>query len=242
MADILAELEGILDPAELAKIRGNEAVKTRLTRASEILSFYDGETETPPAPPQRREAPPAEPARTTPRAATDDLSKVLEELGRVTSTLGGLDEKIKTTTTELINQRGQELIAVSMRNNRELSKIDNRHHTEFGEDLDDAKLEAHAAAAAEAGRPFRTITEAYEDMTREARFKKQLDTSVESRVREELKARASGQVPGVTPQAATPMLKVLKSARPTAPGAAATSDKAGRALEDLLAQRGEVVA
>lgn len=240
MADILEELAVILDPAELAKLRGNEAVKTRLDRASEVLSFYDGETETPPAPPQRRE--PAPEVRPTPRAATEDLSSVLAELSKVTTTLGGLDDRIATTTNDLINKRGKELIGAAMANSRELMKIDNRNRAEFGTDLDDAALEAHAAAAAAAGRPFRTITDAYEDMTREERFKKQLDTGVETRVREELKARASGQVPGVTPQAATPMLRVLKSPRTSASGADTTGDKAGAALTELLAARGEVVA
>jgi len=239
MADILAELEGILSADEIAKLRGNTAATERLSRASELLSFYDGETETPPAPPQRREAPPVE--RQPVRGATDDLASVLAELNKVTTTLGGLDERIKTTTNEVINQRGNELIAVSMRNNRELSKIDNKHRAEFNEDLDDAALEAHAAAAAAAGRPFRTITDAYEDMTREARLKKQVDSQVETRVRDELKSRASGQVPGVTPQAASPMIRMLKTPRTSATGAATAGEKAGQALADLLAQRGEVV-
>jgi len=240
MADILAELEGILSVDEIAKLRGNTAATERLSRASELLSFYDGETETPPAPPQRREAPPVE--RQPVRGASDDLSTVLAELNKVTATLGGLDERIATTTNDLINKRGQELIAVSMRNNRELSKIDNKHRSEFNEDLDDTALEAHAAAAAAAGRPFRTITDAYEDMTREARLKKQVDTQVDTRVREELKARASGNLPGVTPQAATPMLRVLKTARTSASGTATAGEKAGAALADLLAARGEQVA
>lgn len=239
MADILAELEGILSADEIAKLRGNTAATERLSRASELLSFYDGETETPPAPPQRREAPPVE--RQPVRGASDDLTSVLAELGKVTATLGGLDDRIAKTTNDLIEKRGQELIAVSMRNNRELSKIDSRHRAEFGEDLDDTKLNTHAAAAAEAGRPFRTITEAYDDMTREDRFKKQLETGVADGVREQLKVRASSNVPGVTPQSASPMIRMLKTPRTSATGAATAGEKAGQALADLLAQRGEVV-
>jgi hypothetical protein len=146
----------------------------------------------------------------------------------------------------MVQARGNELvnnaIAISMRNNRELTRIDARHRADFGEDMDDAKLDAHIAAARDVGRPFRTITEAYDDMTREARFKKELDSGVETGVREALKTRASGQVPGVTPTAASPMLTMLHK-RPNGSTDSGTHlDKAARALEERLNARGEQVA
>lgn len=239
MADILAELEGIIGKEAADKIRASEVGNARLARASEVVTFYDGETDTPPAPPQRREAPPGE--RQPVRGATDDLTSVLAELSKVTTTLGGLDEKIATATNTIIEKRGQELIGAAMANSRELMKLDNKHRADFGADLDDSALEAHAAAAIAAGRPFRTITDAYEDMTREARLQKQIKSGIETGVRDELKVRATNNLPGVTPQAASPMLRTLKGPRAGATNGSTAAEKAGAALSERLAERGEFV-
>lgn len=242
MPDYLTELEGLLDADSIAKIRGNEAVRTQLARAGEVMDFYDGVSDTPPPAPTRREAPPAGDRR----PATDDLSSLTAQLTGITSKLDGLDTTISTKINEVVQQRGNELvnnaIAISMRNSRELSKLDARNRADFGSDLDDDALSAHVDKAKEAGRPFRTITDAYDDMTREARNQKVVDTTVETRVREELKTRASGNVPGTSSPAATPMLKVLKGGS-RQPGDAGTHiDSAAQALRDRLAERGETVA
>ncbi len=229
---ILDDLEGFLGAEAVATLKANPAAVEHLAKVDDVYGFYTGERDTPPAPAQRREAPPAV------RSATDspDLSSILNELKTVTSTLGGLDDRIKTTTNSIIEERGKQLIGAAMANSRELMKIDNRNRAEFGTDLDDAALEAHAAAAAAVGRPFRTITDAYEDMTREARVNK----TVDNRVREELKQRNSGQVPGVSAPAATPMLSVLKGGGRQPGDAGSKFDAAAAALRARQSERGEV--
>lgn len=238
MADILAELEGFLGKEQADKIRANETLNTRLAKANEVFSFYEGDTETPPTPPQRREAAPEV------RHATSDpgLAAIMAKL----DSIGDVDAKIKTGVEAVVTARGNELvnnaIAIAMRNTRELQKIDTRHRADFGAEFDDTKLEAHIDAAREAGRPFRTITEAYDDMTREDRVKKEVSTGIETGVREGLKARASGNLPGVTPTAATPMLQMLKTARRgTSEGAGNHLDKAGAALVEKLAANGTYI-
>jgi hypothetical protein len=230
---ILDDLEGFLGADAVATLKANPQALEKFTKVDEVYDFYTGDSNTPPTPAPRREAPP-----TTVRPATDspDLASILGELKTVTTTLGGLDDRIKTTTNSIIEERGKQLIGAAMANSRELMKIDNRNRAEFGTELDDAALEAHAAAAAASGRPFRTITDAYEDMTRKARE----DKTVDSRVREELKTRNSGQVPGVSAPAATPMLSVLKGGNRQAGDAGSKFDAAASALRARQAERGEV--
>lgn len=240
MADILAGLESIIGKEAADKIRASETGLATMTRVNDVMSFYDGESETPPPPP-RREAPPA--SGVTPPAG-DSLAAIMARL----DSFGDVDAKIKSGVEAVVTARGNELvnnaIAIAMRNTRELQKIDARHRTDFGTEFDDTKLEAHVAAAIEAGRPFRTITEAYDDMTREDRVTKRIETGVETGVREGLKARASGTLPGVTPQAATPMLQMLKTSRRGTAGngdAGNHLDKAGAALAERLATNGTFI-
>lgn len=241
MADLLAELEGFLGADAVAQLRAKPGVEERLSRASELIGYYDGETDTPPAPPKKREDPPIH------RAATGATDETLAQIMSRLDSFGDIKKTITDEVNAVVQTRGNELannaIAISMRNMRELTKIDSKHRAEFGEELDDTKLSAHIDAAITAGRPFRTTTDAYEDMTREARIAKQIKEGVTTGVREELKTRASGQVPGVSSPAATPMLKVLKASRPGSTTESGTHlDKAARALEERLAERGEHVA
>ena len=231
---ILDDLEGFLGADAVATLKANPQAAEYIAKVDDVYGFYTGERETPPVPAPRREAPPTP----TVRPATDnpDLSSILAKLNDVTTSLGGLDDRIKNTTNTLIEARGKELIGAAMANSRELMKIDSRNRAEFGEELDDTKLEAHAAAAIAAGRPFRTITEAYEDMTREARVNK----TVDNRVREELRQRNSGQVPGVSAPAATPMLSVLKGGNRQAGDVGSKFDAAAAALRARQSERGEV--
>lgn len=237
MADILAELEGILGAEVVATLRANPDAVTKLKARDDIYGYYMGESDTPPADPPRREAPPVERTVLPPRAAAGapgtDLAAIMAKL----ETIGDVDAKIN----DIVKARGNELvnnaIAISMKNSRELSKLDVRSRAELGTDLDDAALEAHAAAAAAAGRPFRTITDAYDDMTREARFQKELTTKVAEGVAAEKVARASGDVPGVSPTAATPMLRVLKNEGRKPDGTASHLDKAAAAFAALRQSR-----
>ena len=130
----------------------------------------------------------------------------------------------------------------SIKITRELTRLDARHRADFNEDLDDARLEAHIAAARDAGRPFRTVTDAYEDMTKQARIDKLTTAAREEGKREALKDRATANVPGVTPTGASPMLTMLHK-RPNGTTDSGTHlDKAARALEERLNARGEQVA
>lgn len=242
MADILAELEGFLGKEAADKIRGSETMKSRMAVVNDVMGFYEGDTEIPPAPPQRRETPPE--VRPATGAGDPGLAAIMAKL----DSIGDVDAKIKSGVETVVAARGNELvnnaIAIAMRNTRELQKIDTRHRADFGTEFDDVKLEAHVAAAIEAGRPFRTITEAYEDMTREDRVAKRVETGIETGVREGLKARASGTLPGVTPTAATPMLQMLKTSRRGTTGngdAGNHLDKAGAALAERLANNGTFI-
>ena len=240
MADLLTDLEGFLGKEAADKLRATPDAVTRLSRASEILSFYDGETETPPAAPRVRETPPA--ARSATGAGDETLAQIMARL----DTIGDIDKKIAEGVNKVVEARGAELrggaVTDSIRITRELTRLDARNRADFGEDMDDAKLDAHITAARDAGRPFRTVTDAYEDMTRQARIDKQVAAGIESGVREKLKDRASGAVPGVTPTAASPMLTMLHK-RPNGSTDSGTHlDKAARALEERLESRGEHVA
>ena len=240
MADLLTELEGFIGKEAADKLRATPEAATRLSRASEILNYYDGETETPPAPPRKREDPPA------PRSASGTGDETLAQIMARLDSFGDIDKKIADGVNKVVETRGAELrggaVADSIKITRELTRLDARHRVDFNEDLDDTKLEAHIAAAREAGRPFRTVTDAYEDMTRQARIDKQVAAGVEAGVREKLKEKASANVPGVTPTGASPMLTMLHK-RPNGTTDSGTHlDEAARALEARLAERGEQVA
>jgi len=240
MADLLTDLEGFLGKEAADKLRATPDAVTRLSRASEIMSFYDGYTETPPTAPRVREAPP------TVRSATGAGDETLAQIMARLDGLGNIDEKIKEGVNKIVEARGAELrsgaVADSIRIVRDLTRLDARNRADFGEDMDDAKLQAHIDSATAIGRPFRTVTDAYEDMTRQARIDKQVAAGIESGVREKLKDRASGAVPGVTPTAASPMLTMLHK-RPNGSTDSGTHlDKAARALEERLESRGEHVA
>ena len=172
MADLLTELEGFLGKEAADKLRATPEAATRLSRASEILNYYDGETETPPAPPRKREDPPA------PRSASGTGDETLAQIMARLDSFGDIDKKIAEGVNKVVETRGAELrggaVADSIKITRELTRLDARHRADFNEDLDDTKLEAHIAAAREAGRPFRTVTDAYDDMTRQARIDKQV--------------------------------------------------------------------
>lgn len=213
MADILEELEGILGADVVATLRSNPYAVTKLKARDDIYEYYMGEHDNAPADPPK---PTVEPTRTAPpRVATGAPNSELSAIMAKLDSIGDVDAKIKTGVEAVVTARGNELvnnaIAISMRNSRELSKLDVRNQSELGSALDDDALSAHADAAAKAGRPFRTITDAWEDMTRQARFDKQLREATAKVEADAKTARASGDVPGVSPTAATPMLRVLKN-------------------------------
>ncbi len=239
MPDILDELEGFLGKDAADKVR-NSPFAPRLKRGEEVREFYDGGMEG--EPPARQQVTP--PARQD-GGGGESLTDVLGQLRTVTESLGKIPQTVHDEVEKVVKTKGDELfsnvLAVSMRNNRELSKIDSRHRAEFGVDLDDDKLAAHADAAAKAGRPFRSVTEAYEDMTRDERINKQVAAQVETGVREKLKERTAASIPGVSGTGGSPMLRALKAV-PNGGNNASAVSKSARALEDRMAERGEAVA
>lgn len=239
MPDILDDLEGILGKEATDKLR-SAPLAQRLQRGDSVREFYDGDQSgDPPAPirQQQRQEPQG--------GGGESLSDIMGQLKTVTEGLSKIPQTVQEEVKKVVDAEGNKLFAnvlsASMRNNRELSRIDSRHRTEFGADLDDAALEAHADAAAKAGRPFRSITEAYDDMTREARVQKEIKTGVETGVREKLKEQNNGSLPGVSGTAGGPMLRALKAV-PNGGGNTSAVSKAARALEETLAARGEAVA
>lgn len=241
MADILDELEGILSKDEVAKLRTSPLAQ-RLQRGDAVREYYDGDMSGDPPLPARQQERQQE--RQESRGG-ESLADVLGQLRTVTDGLSKIPQTVQDEVKKVVDAEGNKLFAnvlsASMRNNRELSKIDTRHRAEFGEDLDDTKLNAHAQAAIDAGRPFRTVTEAYEDMTREARLEKRIATGVETGVRDKLKERTTASLPGVSGNSGSPMLRALKAV-PSGGGTGSSVSAAARALEDRLAERGEQVA
>lgn len=240
MADILDELEGILSKDEVAKLRTSPLAQ-RLQRGDAVREYYDGNMDGDPPPPVRQQQDP--PPRREPGG--ESLADVLGQLRTVTDGLSKIPQTVQDEVKKVVDAEGNKLFAnvlsASMRNNRELSKVDARHRADFGEDLDDDKLNAHAEAARAAGRPFRSVTEAYEDMTREARQEKIVSARVETGVREGLKQRTTASLPGVSGNSGSPMLRALKAVPAGGTNGSAVSS-AARALEDRLAERGEQVA
>lgn len=240
MPDILDELEGILGADAIGKLRA-APIAQRLQRGDSVREYYDGNMEGDPPPPRERQQQRQEPGS----GGGESLADVLGELGKITTRLGTLDATVATKVNEVVEKRGSELfnnaVGMAMNNTLDLLDITARHRENFGEPLDRVKLEAHATAAREAGRPFRTVTEAWEDMTREDRLEKRIATGVETGIREKLKTINNGSLPGVSGTSGSPMLRALKAV-PSGGGNTSAVSKAARGLEDLLASRGEAVA
>jgi hypothetical protein len=245
MADILSDLEGIIGAAEAAKIRANPTLATRLQRGESYREYMDGDMSGDPPPPVRREEPPP-PARAA--AGAGSLDDVLGELNKVTERLGNIPKVVEEEVNKVVEKRGGELVgnavATAMRNTLDILDVSSRNREELGIPLDRTKLEAHAKAAQEAGRPFRTVEEAWLDMTREERLQKQIATGVETGVREKLKERSNATLPGVSAPGSSPMLNQLHKIRNRtgAAGEQSAVSNAARALEERLAARGELVA
>ena len=106
---LLDDLRGILSPEEFAKIQGS-SVATRLTRGSELLSYYDGETVEPtPA------TPPTPAAPTTPAATPAGMFDLSEIDRRLEARLGKLNELVDARVNEIVKTRGDELVNNAVR-------------------------------------------------------------------------------------------------------------------------------
>lgn len=230
------ELEGLLGPDVVAKLPAE--MQSKLSDASHLKDYYDGITDDP-TPPIRQPARATPPASTV-AAATADLDAIGALLDKK---MGDLDTRVQAKLDEALKTRGDELfnnsVAASIRINRELGRIESRHRVDLGEELDETKLNTFINDRKAAGHTYASVTDAYEDMTREARTEKQ----VEDRVREKLKQRSSGDnLPGITPiDSKGPLATMMQ--RTKADGAGETSaSKAGSALADRLRSKQAVSA
>jgi hypothetical protein len=245
MASILDDLAGILPAAELEKLKGNAALKTRLERGDELRSYYDGEPE-PVTPPAARNEPP--PVRATPPpSANFDLSSIEALLDKK---LGTINTTIESKINETVERRGTELVmnAVGMATQRadELNRIYHRHSTEFGEAFDSTKFNdflmlpensVMGADGKRVGSKFRTTTEAYDAMIAPRVTEKKIADGIAAGVA----AKSGAHVPGTTPMPATSgaILAFQRRGGP-ADGAPATgAQRAAAALDKIMSRRNE---
>ncbi len=250
---LLDDLRGILSAAEFAKLEADATVKTRLERGDELRSFYDGDeppVTTPPVraagdpPPARRDPPPPSPGL--------DLSAVERLLdarqARIDDAIkAGIDAAVKTRGDELYNNvragvRGDAL---------QLVKIYTRHQNATGKEWDDAeeqkfndylKTNTEALKAGTGGKPYATLTDAYNDYIAPVVTERTIESEVTKRVKE----KTSGQhLPGTTPgPAVNSTIRVIMSRGRTDANGQPTSsvDKAAAALDRRMANAQEATA
>ena len=233
---LLDDLRGILSPEEFAKIQGSP-VATRLTRGSELLSYYDGEAAEPVA-----ATPPPPAAVTTPAATPAGMFDLSEIDRRLEARLGKLNELVDTRVSEIVNTRGNELVnnavKISLQRADELNRIYSRHVNETGKQFDSADFNAFLEKPEIKARGYRTITQAYDDYV----APQTQERMVEQKVQERLRAQSGSNVPGSTPApSSSAALKVFMRRGTAAEGggttgasrAAALLDRMGSARQDL---------
>ena len=197
MANLLDDLKGILSPAEYAKIEGNAALKTRASKASELLEWYGGEEE--PATTTTTTTT-VQPAATTTvqlaqrNAPNFDLSSIETMLDKKLSTL---NTTIDTKIGEVVKQRGDELVnnavKIALQRSDELNRIYMEHQANFSEAFDTTKFNEFLEANKDKG--FRTIRQGYDAFI----GPRAEDARVQKRVKEELAKQSGNNVPGTTP-------------------------------------------
>lgn len=238
---ILDDLKGVLSADEFSKLESDPALKTRLTRGDELRSFYDGEeTTTTSTTSTVANTGTTETTRSTP-ANQFDLSAIESMFDRK---IGKLDERIDSRFNTLVEQKGNELVnnavKISIQRADELNRIYAQHHQDFGTPFDSKAFNDFLEKDENKSR-FRTITEAYDAMTADARIQKKLDAAKAEGKAEAVAARSGGNVPGTTPVPATHgnIVKFLKRGS-SAEGAPATgAQRAATALDNILARRNE---
>lgn len=229
---ILDDLKGLLSPAEFAKIEGNSAIATRLTRGEELRSFYEGEE------------PPAHvdpPARVNPPGMFD-LSAVERMLD---SKLGKINETVDARVAEVVKTRGDELVnnavKISIQRADELNRIYYRSERETGEPFDSAKFNTFLESPEAKAARYPTITAAYEAYVAPV---VQAKTIADARKEGAAAARAedSGKhVPGTTPGPAV-NANILHFQKRTAAGEAQPTGagRAAAALDKIMSRRNEM--
>jgi hypothetical protein len=224
---IFDELEGLLGAETLAKL--TPELRAKLEFGDELTSYYNGDTQEQPRP--RSAAARTETAPGTTTTPNFDLA-ALDAL--FDKKLGELPNLVKTQVDEAVKSRGNELftnaVATSMQNSRELIRIEGRHERDFGAPLDETAFDAFVTAGRKAGKQFTSVSQAYDDFTRD----KYTEKTVAERVRDELKTRASQQgVPGYTPPSATAPHRILAMRGKSEGGGVSAVNKAAEALAAL---------
>lgn len=184
---ILDDLKGVLSPEDFAKIEGNTALRTKLTKGEELYSFYVGDDDLP--------AEPAAKPAATPAAKSDlDLSGIERMLE---AKLGDLNKTIDSRIGEMVKTRGDELVnnavKIALQRTDELSRIYIEHQANFGESFDSAKFNEYLEANKDKG--FRSIRQAYDAYV----APQATEREVEKRVQAKLKEESGRSVPGTTP-------------------------------------------
>jgi hypothetical protein len=189
---LIDDLEELLSPEEFAKIKGNTAVATRITRGDELRSFYDGDEE--PVVPAARVMPPAN------TGGQFDLGAVERMLD---AKLGKINEVVDARVAEVVRTRGDELVnnavRISIQRADELNRIYGRHEKETGKPFDSAEFNTFLEKPEVKAKGYRTITDAYNDYV----APQSMEREVDRRVAEELSAKSGQHVPGTTPAPAT---------------------------------------
>jgi hypothetical protein len=245
MKSILDELAGVLSPAELAKIKADAGLSERITKgADELYGYYKDDTIDPPtatATPTSTTTTTA-PVVTTTVAPSGDLGAILRTLDGVTRRLeaiGDVPKMIESKVEEVVKARGDELVSAvatrALRQADELAKARedwNRNFSEGGKkQFDTEAFEKFVNEQTAAGTRFASVTKAYESFTAPQRE----EVTVETKVRDRLKERNSGHVPGVTPTTANTTLAVLMARGRDKDGNGETAvNRAGASLDARL--------
>lgn len=214
---IFDELEGLLGAEAIAKLPAE--MRSKLEFGEELTSYYNGDTNEQPKP---RTAARAE--TVTPPAATGAFADLASIETLFDKKFSVLPEMVKTQVDEAVKTRGNELftnaVATSMQNSRELIRIESRHERDFGAPLNETEFDAFVTAERTKGKTFTSVSQAYDDFTRD----KYNDKKIEDGVRERLKTRESQQgVPGFTPPSATAPHRILAMRGKTEGGGSAVS-------------------
>jgi len=224
---LLDDLEGILGKEAVEKIKADPRVSVRASKAEELLGYYDGDE---PVVPVKVE-PKVEPTKVVSSPGMD-MAALLAGIDKsLDSKLGVIGKTIDDKIAEAVKTRGAELAgnasSIALRNADELNRVYRRHEKDFGEDFDSTAFNTFVETQKKTGRNFNSVTEAYEAMTADKRN----DKTVEERVREGLKAKASAQnVPGVTPPSVKSPLGVFMARGKTEGGADTAVSKAAAML------------
>ena len=212
---LLDELASVLGTADaIAKIKANPELADRIAKQDELYGYYKDETIEAPSTvvtPPAAVTPPA--VVTPPATASGDMGALLRSMETLTAKIGDIPTLVKTQVDEAVKTRGDELVTAAttraLRQADELAKARedwNRNYSDGGKvPFDSGAFETYVNEQTTAGNRFASVTKAYESFT----AAKREDVTVENKVRERLKERNTGQVPGVTPTTAKSTLGVL---------------------------------